>query len=111
MTFDCPVDLVRGEELELYEIHLAPHKPIYAIYEGSFNDLHGMDVHWVKLHRGMNGIFPIDPTVTKWRRVAAADQPKKPSGAWCSDKFCPIRFFEYAEQTPNFKCYSCRTRG
>lgn len=110
VLFPCPTDLKPGEQIEIYECNLAPHGEILGTVDSViYNTI------WVKVTKspigGIGGIFPIDPVVTKWRRVtAAAELPPKSKGAYCTDRYCPIGFFEYAEQTPNFKCYSCRNR-
>lgn len=105
--FDSPPDVAKGERLELYEKHLAPHRPVFATVEGN---VYG--VVWVKVD-GFSGVYPIDGNVTQWKRVIEAAPETmpapKPPGAWCTGKHCK-EYFEYANPSKNFLCYSCRNR-
>ncbi len=105
--FDSPKDLVKGEKIEIYEKHLAPHKPIFAVVEGN---VYG--TIWVKPD-GLVGFFPMDPNVTQWKRVIESPPDTKPApkpqGARCTGKHCG-EYFEYANPVKNFLCYSCRNR-
>ncbi len=101
-NFDCPEDLIMGEEIELFETQLAPHPPIFVTVEANLGDS-----LWIRFK---NGAVAMVSTATRWRRVVDLAKPVVKSGAWCTGKHCPQGYFEYAEPSPTFKCYSCRNR-
>ncbi len=96
-AWSCPLDLADNEQIEIED------QLNGGIVEATVVDtING--VISVSVKAFMSSVFTIDPYYTKWRRT----KPSVSYGVQCADKYCPIGWFEHAENVPGWRCRECR---
>lgn len=111
-VWDCPLDLVKGERVILFESFLN------SEFGATVEDVVG-GILSVRVDGFYAIVSSVNPLVTAWKR----EQPVLWSGFWgmtepspkeikygatCSNSNCYTKFYPDAENVPGFKCYSCR---